>query len=80
MEAGGAYRLRIAGHIADYAPGGQRDFELPADARTLRLVLMDLGLNPDLVRSVLAGGRRVSLDFTPAAGEEVVLLAPAAGG
>ena len=73
--------LRVAGHIAEYFPGGRREFDLtPPAGGTVAELLDELGVRPGLVMGVTVGGVRRSLSYPPADGETIVVLSPPAGG
>ena len=77
---GGEFTIRIAGHIAEYAPEGRAEFILPADGRPVVQVLREMGMKRELVRVLLVNGKRVASDYVPGVGDVVTLVAPAAGG
>lgn len=74
------FTLKIAGHVAEYAPQGRAEFTLPADGRPIKEVLRELGLKRELIRVLVVDGKRVPPDYVPTAGEVVTLVAPASGG
>ncbi|MGE5576121.1 MAG: MoaD/ThiS family protein [Syntrophothermus sp.] len=74
-------RLRAVGVLARYMPEGKEWIEVSlSEARPVQEVLRQVGLNPDLVASVLIGGRRRDKDYLVEDGDEVVCLPPLAGG
>lgn len=72
--------VRIAGHVAEYAPEGRAEFRLPVDGRPISQVLREMGMKRELIRVLLVGGKRVAPDYVPVEGDVVTLVAPAAGG
>jgi molybdopterin converting factor small subunit len=74
-------RVRVAGHIAEYFPGGRREFDLtPPDGCTVATLLHELGVRPGLVMGVTVGGVRRPLSYAPVDGDTIVVLSPPAGG
>ncbi len=74
------FTLRIAGHVAEFAPQGQAEFRLPADGRPVAQALRDMGLKKEMLQVLLVGGKRVAPNYIPAEGDVVILVAPAGGG
>lgn len=74
-------RVRGAGHIAEYLPGGEQGIDVTLSRpRTVGEIMEELGIARGLVMGVTVGGRRRPLTYVPADGEVVVLLAPPGGG
>lgn len=88
MTHGGAgeFTLLLRGNLKDLArPGsaacGRETLRLPIRPGTcMRDYLADVGLVSELVMAVLVEGRSVGKEYRPAAGDEIVLLAPLSGG
>lgn len=74
-------RLLVEGHAKEYFPGGQQFYDLELESpATVRQMIRELGVSPDLVMSVFIKGRLVDKDYVPPDGAEVVLITPPAGG
>lgn len=74
-------RVRGAGYIAEYFPGGEQGVDLVLTQRlTVTEIVDQLGIAPGLVVAVTVDGRRRSMTYVPDDGEVVVLLAPPGGG
>lgn len=76
----GEFTLKIAGHVAQYAPEGKAEFALVADGRPLQDILKGMGMEKGLLRVLVVAGERVRPDYVPKEGDVVTLIAPASGG
>ena len=74
--------LRVTGTLRERFPPGQDRItvclERPLPVK--EILAEKLGLNPDGLMAVVAGGRYRSRDYVPADGEEIILISPLGGG
>ncbi len=75
LKAGSELRHRLKPDIDYYT----RRIETDA-GKTIKEVLIDLGINPALVAFVYTGGKVKSLDFIPSDGQSITLQPPVSGG
>lgn len=75
FKAGSELRHRLKPDIDYYT----RRIETDA-GKTIKQVLIDLGINPALVAFVYTGGKVKSLDFIPSDGQSITLQPPVSGG
>jgi molybdopterin converting factor small subunit len=74
-------RLRVAGHVAEYFPGGRHEFDLaPPLGSTVATLLDELRVGHSLVMGVTVGGVRRPFSYVLTDGDTVVVLSPPAGG
>lgn len=67
------------GHLRDYI-GGQECVAVPAEGKTVREILTDLGIPSEVVAAVLIRDILVPKDHVPQDGDEVKLLSILGGG
>lgn len=75
LKAGSELRHRLKPDIDYYT----RRIETDA-GKTIKEVLIDLGINPSLVAFVYTEGKVKSLDFIPSDGQSITLQPPVSGG
>lgn len=75
LKAGSELRHRLKPDIDYYT----RRIETDA-GKTIKQVLIDLGINPALVAFVYTEGKVKSLDFSPSDGQSITLQPPVSGG
>jgi sulfur carrier protein ThiS len=75
LKAGSELRHRLKPDIDYYT----RRIETDA-GKTIKQVLIDLGINPALVAFVYTEGKVKSLDFIPSDGQSITLQPPVSGG
>ena len=75
LKAGSELRHRLRPDIDYYT----RRIETDA-GKTIKEVLIDLGINPALVAFVYTEGKVKSLDFIPSDGQSITLQPPVSGG
>ncbi len=75
LKAGSELRYRLKPDIDYYT----RRIETDA-GKTIKEVLIDLGINPALVAFVYTEGKVKSLDFIPSDGQSITLQPPVSGG
>ncbi|GAF76735.1 unnamed protein product [marine sediment metagenome] len=75
LKAGSELRHRLKPDIDYYT----RRIETDA-GKTIKEVLIDLGINPALVAFVYTEGKVKSLDFIPSDGQSITLQPPVSGG
>lgn len=75
LKAGSKLRERLKPDIDYYT----RRIETDA-GKTIKEVLIDLGINPALVAFVYTEGKVKSLDFIPSDGQSITLQPPVSGG
>lgn len=74
-------RLRVHGHISEFFPGKSSTHEIEIPKKTtIRDLLLDMGVNPQLVPIAIVNGRRSSISDEVCDGDEVLLMSPVAGG
>ncbi|MGC8837675.1 MAG: MoaD/ThiS family protein [Anaerolineae bacterium] len=67
------------GHLKDYT-GGQERVAVPAEGKTVREILADLGIPSEVVAAILIRDILVPKDHIPQDGDEVKLLSVLGGG
>jgi hypothetical protein len=73
--------LVIHGHTAEFFPEKKTRHVVSLDSpMCIREIIERLGVRPELIMGVFVEGRRMSKDFVPSDGDEVILISPAAGG
>jgi sulfur carrier protein ThiS len=75
LKAGSELRHRLKPDVDYYT----RRIETDA-GKTIKEVLIDLGINPSLVAFVYTEGKVKSLDFIPSDGQSITLQPPVSGG
>lgn len=75
LKAGSELRPRLKPDIDYYTRRIETD-----GGKTIREVLIDLGINPALVAFVYTEGKVKSLDFIPSDGQSITLQPPVSGG
>lgn len=75
LKAGSELRHRLKPDIDYYT----RRIETDA-GKTIKEVLIDLGINPALVAFVYTEGKVKNLDFIPSDGQSITLQPPVSGG
>ncbi|NOR22615.1 MAG: hypothetical protein GQ476_08035 [Candidatus Aminicenantes bacterium] len=75
LKAGSELRHRLKPDIDYYT----RRIETDA-GKTIKEVLIDLGINPALVAFLYTEGKVKSLDFIPSDGQSITLQPPVSGG
>ena len=74
--------FRATGTFRERFPPGQDritvclEYPLPVK----KILAEKLGINPDGLMAVVAGGRYRNRDYVPADGEEIILISPLGGG
>jgi sulfur carrier protein ThiS len=75
LKAGSELRHRLKPDIDYYTR------RIKTDAgKTIKEVLIDLGINPALVAFVYTEGKVKNLDFIPSSGQSITLQPPVSGG
>jgi len=73
--------IAIKGHCREYFPEVPEFFEHKAESgQTLRQILVELGINPQLIMGTLVNGKMQKKDYQPAEGDKIILLSPPTGG
>lgn len=71
----------VHGHTAEYFPGKRTRHVVSLESPvSVREIIERLGVRPELIMGVFVEGCRMSKDYVPSDGAEVVLISPAAGG
>ena len=75
------FTIQIIGHLLEELPQAVSDLvvDLPAGL-TIREILAEAGIIPDLVMTVLVNGERQNKDHIPPAGATLTCLSALAGG
>lgn len=73
--------LNVTGHVCEYFPGkaSRVEVDLPGPM-SLADILRFIGVSPELVMYSFSKGTRHGKDYVPGDGEEILLIAPPAGG
>ncbi len=75
LKAGSELRNRLKPDIDYYTRRIKTE-----EGKTIKEVLIDLGINPALVAFVYTEGKVKSLDFIPSDGQSITLQPPVSGG
>ena len=73
--------IAVHGHAKEFIPGGRDKLVVEAaKPLTVRQLLNDVGIKPEIFAGVFVNGERRDLDFELTEDSEVILMSPTAGG
>jgi len=73
--------IAIKGHCLEYFPHIAEVFHhTTTPGLTLRQIMNELGINPQLIMGVVVNGKLQKKEYIPENGDRVILLSPPSGG
>jgi molybdopterin converting factor small subunit len=73
--------VQLWAHLVEYAPQGQKAFNLKLDSgTTIGMLLSILEISPEIPKVILVNGHQAKAEMSLTDGDEVVIFPPAAGG